>query len=245
MVVGAGHDSTRLSLQGFEGHVALVSGAAHGIGLRVTETFLALGARVAACDLEVPHIEGALGLAADVTDDTSVRDAVAGAESELGDISVVVTCAGVFTPRPFADLELEMWQQALDVNLTGTFNCVRHVLPGMAARRYGRVVTTSSMAGVDGGDSACAHYAASKGGVIAFTKAVSKEYCGRGITANVVAPRQIRTRMLAGMEEELTTQSPAGRLGEVDDVAAAVAFLSSAHAGYITGEVMAINGGWW
>jgi NAD(P)-dependent dehydrogenase (short-subunit alcohol dehydrogenase family) len=245
VVAWAGHDSTRLSLQGLEGRVALVSGAAHGIGLRVAETFLALGARVAACDLGVPNIEGALGLAADVTDDRSVREAVARAESELGHISVLVTSAGVFTPCPFEQLDPERWHNTLDVNLTGTFHCVRHVLPGMAAQRYGRVVTLSSMAGVDGGDSACAHYAASKGGVIAFTKAISKEYCGRGVTANVVAPRQIRTRMLAGMEEELAAQSPAGRLGEVDDVAAAVAFLSSAHAGYITGEVMDVNGGWW
>ena len=245
MVTGAGHDSTRLSLQGFEGRVALVSGAAHGIGRRVTETFLALGARVAACDLEMPHTEGALGLVVDVSDDRSVQEAVAAAESELGRISVVVTCAGVYTPQPFERLDLESWQQAIDVNLTGTFHCVRHVLPGMAAQGYGRVVTMSSMAGVDGGDSACAHYAASKGGVIAFTKAVSKEYCARGITANVVAPRNIRTRMLAGVEEQLTAQTPAGRLGEADDVAAAVAFLGSAHAGYITGEVMALNGGWW
>jgi NAD(P)-dependent dehydrogenase (short-subunit alcohol dehydrogenase family) len=243
--VGAGHDSTRLSLLGIEGRVALVSGAAKGIGLRVTETFLALGARVAACDLEAPDLEGALGIAADVTDDGSVRAAVSITESELGPVSLLVTSAGVFTPRPLGDLDLEHWRQAVDVNLTGTFQCVRHVLPSMAAQRYGRVVTISSMAGIDGGDSACAHYAASKGGVIAFTKAVSKEYCGHGITANVVAPRNIRTRMLAGMEEELTACSPVGRLGEVDDVAAAVAFLSSAHASYITGEVIALTGGWW
>jgi NAD(P)-dependent dehydrogenase (short-subunit alcohol dehydrogenase family) len=243
--VGAGHDSTRLSLLGIDGRVALVSGAAEGIGRRVTETFLALGARVAACDLEAPDVQGALGIAADVTDDGSVRAAVSIAESELGPVSLLVTSAGVFTPRPLEHLDLEHWHEALDVNLTGTFQCLRHVLPGMAAQRYGRVVTISSMAGIDGGDSACAHYAASKGGVIAFTKAVSKEYCGQGITANVVAPRNIRTRMLAGMEDELAARSPVGRLGEVDDVAAAVAFLSSAHASYITGEVMALTGGWW
>lgn len=245
MSTGAGHDATQLSLQGIDGRVALVSGAAQGIGLRVSETLLALGARVAACDLEAPDIPGALGLATDVTDDASVRDAVTATESELGPVSIVVTSAGVYTPTRLADIDLDRWQQALDVNLTGTFRCVRQVLPGMADRRYGRVVTLSSMAGVDGGDSACAHYAASKGGVIAFTKAVSSEYCRSGITANVVAPRNIRTRMLAGMEDELTAQTPVGRIGEVDDVAAAVAFLCSAHASYITGEVMGLNGGWW
>jgi NAD(P)-dependent dehydrogenase (short-subunit alcohol dehydrogenase family) len=242
---GAGHDPTRMALQGLEGRVAIVSGAAHGIGLRVTETFLALGARVAACDLEAPDVPGALGIAADVTNGESVRGAVERAELELGPVSVLVTSAGVFTPCSLQELDLDRWQQALDVNLTGTFECVRQVLPGMVTKRYGRVVTLSSMAGVDGGDSACAHYAASKGGVIAFTKAVSNEYCGRGITANVVAPRNIRTRMLAGMEDELAERTPVGRLGEVDDVAATVAFLSSAHACYITGEVIALNGGWW
>jgi 3-oxoacyl-[acyl-carrier protein] reductase len=101
------------------------------------------------------------------------------------------------------------------------------------------------MAGIDGGTEACAHYAASKGAVIAFTKSISKEYCTRGITANVVAPRNIRTGMIAGLEDQLVSRTPVGRLGETDDVAAIVAFLSSAHASYITGEVVVLNGGWW
>lgn len=239
------HDSTRLSLQGFEGRVALVTGAARGIGLRVAETFLALGARVAAFDLAAPDVPGALGIAMDVTDPTSVASGVARAESELGPSSIIVTSAGVFTPSAFDGLELESWRRTLEVNLTGTYNCVRRVLPAMCERGYGRVVTLSSMAGIDGGTEACAHYAASKGGVIAFTKAISKEHCGRGITANVVAPRNIRTGMIAGLEDELSAHTPVGRLGETDDVAAAVAFLSSAHAAYITGEVLVLNGGWW
>jgi NAD(P)-dependent dehydrogenase (short-subunit alcohol dehydrogenase family) len=115
----------------------------------------------------------------------------------------------------------------------------------MCERGYGRVVTLSSMAGIDGGTQACAHYAASKGAVIAFTKSISKEHCALGVTANVVAPRNIRTGMIAGLEDELTPQIPVGRLGEPDDVAAMVAFLSSSHASYITGEVVVLNGGWW
>ncbi len=239
------HDSTRLSLQGIDGRVAVVTGAARGIGRRVVETFLALGARVAALDLDTPNVPGALGIAMDVTEPESVAAAAVRAETELGPCSIIVTSAGIFQPSAFDLLELESWRETLEVNLTGTYNCVRQLLPAMCERGYGRIVTLSSMAGIDGGTEACAHYAASKGAVIAFTKAISKEHCARGITANVVAPRNIRTEMIAGLEDELTAQTPIGRLGETDDVAAVVAFLSSAHAGYITGEVIVLNGGWW
>jgi 2-hydroxycyclohexanecarboxyl-CoA dehydrogenase len=241
----AGHDATRLSLQGIDGAVAVVTGAARGIGRRVVETLAALGARVGACDLEAPELPGAFGVAVDVTDGASVAAGVASIESELGPASMLVTCAGIFVPCAFDQLDREQWQRTLDVNLTGTYECVRAVLPSMCAQQHGRVVTLSSMAGIDGGSEACAHYAASKGALIAFTKAVSKEYCQRGITANVVAPRAIRTPMIAGLEDELTAKIPVGRLGEVDDVAAAVAFLCSAHASYITGETIVLNGGWW
>jgi NAD(P)-dependent dehydrogenase (short-subunit alcohol dehydrogenase family) len=239
------HDSTRLSLQGFDGRVAIVTGAARGIGRRVAETFLSLGAGVAAFDLDQPDVPGALGIEIDVTEPGSVASGIARAESELGPSSIIVTAAGIFTPAPFDELELTSWNRTLDVNLTGTYNSVRHVLPAMCERGYGRVVTISSMAGIDGGTQACAHYAASKGAVIAFTKSISKEHCARGITANVVAPRNIRTEMITGLEDELMPHIPAGRLGETDDVAAVVAFLSSAHASYITGEVIVLNGGWW
>ena len=181
----------------------------------------------------------------DVTDPESVASGTARAESELGPSSILVTSAGIFTPSDFDQLELEAWRRTLDVNVTGTYNSVREVLPAMCDRGYGRIVTLSSMAGIDGGTEACAHYAASKGAVIAFTKSISKEHCARGITANVVAPRNIRTPMIAGLEDELIPHIPAGRLGEPDDVAAVVAFLSSAHASYITGEVVVLNGGWW
>lgn len=239
------HDSAKMSLQGFEGRAALVTGAAGGIGRRVTETFLALGARVAAFDLAEPDIPGAVGMTMDVTDADSVAAAIARAEAEIGPASILVTSAGIFNPTPFADIELELWERTLDVNVTGTFTCVRTALPGMSERGYGRIVTVSSMAGIDGGAWACAHYATSKGAVNAFTKAVSTEHCAHGVTANVVAPRTIRTPMVAGLEEDLAAKSPVGRIGETDDVAAAVAFLSSAHASYITGEILMVNGGWW
>jgi len=239
------HDATQMSLQGFEGRVALVTGAARGIGRRVVETFLALGAKVAGLDLDEPEVEGALGVVVDVTDPQSVAAGIGGAEAELGPTSILVTSAGVFNPTPFENVTSELWRRTLDVNVTGTFNCVRAVLPGMSDRDYGRVVTLSSMAGVDGGARACAHYATSKGAVIAFTKAIAREYCSYGITANVLAPRNIRTGMIAAFEDELAEQAPMGRVGEADDVAAAAAYLSSAHASYVTGSVITLNGGWW
>jgi NAD(P)-dependent dehydrogenase (short-subunit alcohol dehydrogenase family) len=181
----------------------------------------------------------------DVTDSDSVERGFAQIESELGPVEMLVTCAGIFHELNLADLSLAEWTKTLDVNLTGTFLCVKRAVEHMRARGAGRIVTISSGAGLDGGAEASSHYAASKGGVIAFTKAVSKEYAMHGITANVVAPRAIRTPMIAGMEDTLTKEIPVGRIGEADDVAAAVAFLCSSHASFTTGEVLVMNGGWW
>ncbi len=163
----------------------------------------------------------------------------------VGPAELLVTCAGVFEPTPIAELASDRWRHTLEVNLTGTFLCARRALPSMRAAGLRRIVTISSGAGIDGGTEACAHYAASKGGVIALSKSLSKEVARDGVTVNVVAPRVVRTPMIAGMEDELLPQIPVGRLGEPDDVAGAVAFLCSSHASYVTGEVLVLNGGWW
>jgi 2-hydroxycyclohexanecarboxyl-CoA dehydrogenase len=151
---------------------------------------------------------------------------------------------------PFGELSGDLWARTIAVNLTGTFNCVQSAIGDMVAAGWGRIVTISSAAGQTGAQRQ-AHYAASKGGVIAFTKAVALDYAAQGITANTVPPFVADTPMLRGAQEAqllppekvLARMIPAGRLGTGDDVAALVAFLCSDAAGYITGQVIGVNGG--
>jgi NAD(P)-dependent dehydrogenase (short-subunit alcohol dehydrogenase family) len=234
-----------MRLAGIEGRRAVVTGASSGIGLAVAETLDALGARVAGIDL-APGDGRRVAAAADVADERAIDEAFTEIERELdGAIELLVTCAGVFVPTPLAELTAADWRRTIDVNLTGTFVCASRALGPMREAGFGRIVTISSGAGLDGGTEACAHYAASKGGVIALTKALSKEVAREGVNVNCVAPRTIRTAMIAGLEDELLPDIPVGRLGEPDDVAGAVAFLCSTHGDYVTGEVFVLNGGVW
>jgi 2-hydroxycyclohexanecarboxyl-CoA dehydrogenase len=234
-----------MRLAGIEGRRAVVTGASSGIGLAVAETLEALGATVAGIDLTIGD-HSRLSVATDVSDEQAVNDAFAQIEHDLsGPVELLVTCAGVFVPTSIDELTVADWRRTIDINLTGTFVCASRALGSMREAGFGRIVTISSVAGIDGGTEACAHYAASKGGVIALTKAISKEVARDGVNVNCVAPRTIRTPMIAGLENELLPDIPVGRLGEPDDVAGAVAFLCSAHADYITGEVFVLNGGVW
>jgi NAD(P)-dependent dehydrogenase (short-subunit alcohol dehydrogenase family) len=234
-----------MRLEGINGRVAVVTGAAGGIGRCVAESLLALGARVVAFDLQPSNIDGVLYVQVDVTDQAAVDAAFQRVEREAGAAAFLITSAGVFEPAAIQNLTLQAWRRTIDINLTGTFLCAQRALGPMRAARYGRIVTLSSGAGIDGGTEACADYAASKGAVIALSKSLSKEVACDGVTVNVVAPRVIRTSMIAGLERDLQAAIPAGRLGEPDDVASAVLFLCSAHASYVTGEVFVLNGGWW
>ena len=231
-----------LHVDGLENRVAVVTGAARGIGRRIAETLHENGARVAGFDLDPPGDEWALGIACDVTDEQAVDRSFREVEAQLGTVSVLVLNAGIYPVVPFAETSAELWRRTLDVNLTGAFLCARRAVEKMREQRYGRIVTIGSSAGKAGGARSVAAYAASKAGVMTLAKSIANEYASYGITANSLAPALIDTEMIASMRE-LVSRIPVGRFGTVDEVAALVAFLCSSHAGYITGEVCDINGG--
>lgn len=231
-----------MKLDGFDNRVALVTGGAGGIGAAIAKTLRDLGAKVAVGDLVAPDHEGILGLTLDVTSESSVSAAVAAAVEKLGPPTILVLNAGIFPIEPLERVSLQSWQRTMSVNLDGAFLCAREVLPHMRKAGYGRIVALGSTAGITGGSKDKAAYGASKAGLMALTKAIATEYSPLGVTANALAPSLIRTDMLAGIAH-LADQIPVGRLGEAQDIADLTAFLCSAHAGYITGAVIDINGG--
>jgi len=231
-----------MELAGFEGRVALVTGGARGIGREIALRLRSLGAQVAVGDITAPEVEGCLGLRMDVTDEASVTEATSGVREELGSIDILVLNAGIFVIEPFEETTLQSWQRTLDVNLTGSFLVARAVLPMMRESGYGRVVSIGSSAGITGGAKSVAAYGASKAGVMALAKAIASEYAPFGITSNALAPTLIETDMIAGIAD-MAARIPVGRLGRPAEVADLVAFMCSEHAGFITGAVVDINGG--
>jgi 2-hydroxycyclohexanecarboxyl-CoA dehydrogenase len=205
----------------------------------------------AAGDLGQDDVE-AMGCAVDVSQRPAVDEALAAVRSALGPVEIMVTSAGVASFAPFHNITLEAWDQAMAVNLTGTFHCLQAAVPDMLDAGWGRIVTIASSAGQIGSPRQ-AHYAASKGGVIALTKTVAREYGARGITANTIPPFIVDTPMSRAARDakdipavdDIAARIPSGRLGTVDDIAAACAFLCSEEASYITGQVIAVNGGAW
>jgi len=231
-----------VKFDGIEGRVAFVTGGGRGIVRCIAETLRDQGARVADGDLRAPEIEGVLGVALDVTSQSSVDAAFSRVEGELGSVELLVLNAGIYVVEPFEETSLASWQRTIDVNLTGAFLCAQRALPAMRAAGFGRIVALGSSAGKTGGKRHAAAYGASKAGIMVMAKSIASEYAEHGITANALAPALIDTDMIAGLPD-MTGAIPVGRLGKPEEVAAVVAYLCSTQAAYIIGEVVDVNGG--
>jgi 3-oxoacyl-[acyl-carrier protein] reductase len=238
------------------GKVALVTGGSRGIGRAVAERLGGAGAAVAILGRDEARAREAaarlasagraMAVTADVADATQVERAVEAVERELGPIDILVNNAGLTRDGILVRMSEADWDAVLDANLKGAFTATKLVTRGMMKRRYGRVINITSVVGLTG-NKGQANYAASKAGLIGFTKAVAKELASRNVLVNAVAPGFIDTDMTKALPEAaraaLEERIPLGRLGDPGDVAAAVLFLASDMAGYITGHVLVVDGG--
>lgn len=245
-----------LGAEALRGKVALVTGAAQGIGLAIAHTLASCGASVVLADVDAAVVEEAaktvegraLGLVMNVARGNEVTAGIERVMAEFGRLDVLVNNAGITRDGLLIRMKEEDWDRVIEVNLKGTFHCSKAALGVMIKQRSGRIISIASIVGVMG-NSGQANYAASKAAILGFTKSVAREYANRGVTANAVAPGFIKTamteRLPADVQTRLLDQIPLGRLGTPDDIAQAVAFLASDAAAYITGQVIHVNGGMW
>ena len=226
---------------------AVVTGGGSGIGQAVAQRLRADGLHVAVIDLNPSDAEFAY--TADVTDRTAVDDALTAIRAQLGPVTVLVNAAGLEKFKRFTDITFDDWQRVIDVNLNGVFHCVQAVLPDMIEAGWGRIVNISSSS-THSGQPFMSPYVAAKSAVNGLTKSLALEYGPSGITVNAVPPGFIDTPMLRKSEErgylevqQSIDSTPVRRIGRPEDIAAACAFLISEEAGYITGQILGVNGG--
>jgi 2-hydroxycyclohexanecarboxyl-CoA dehydrogenase len=241
--------------------VAVVTGGGSGMGRAICAHLARQGRKVAVLDINgdtamevAKELQGdgfdTLGLAVDVSDRAAVDAAFDEVRRGLGRVEIMVTSAGIEGFARFLDITAEAWDRMMAVNLSGTFHCLQAAVPDMLEGKWGRIVTISSSS-AQSGTRRMAHYVASKGGVIALTKALALDLAPHGITVNTIPPGAIDTPMMRrpmesgamGTMDQILARAPLGRLGTPDDIAVATAFLCSEEAGYITGQQINVNGG--
>ena len=239
-------------LLSLRGRVALVTGAARGIGAATARAFGRAGAQVALLDRETVDLAaaaaeaGGLAIPADVTDAAAVRRAVDGVVARWGRLDILVNNAGIVRDAALADVTDDDWAATLDVNLRGTMLCARAAVPHMKAAGFGRILSATSIVAQTGNYGQTA-YAASKAGIVGLTRTWARELGPRGITANAVAPGFIDTSMVKSVPAKVmaavVARTPAGRMGRPEEVAAVYLFLASDLASFINGAVVGVDGG--
>jgi 3-oxoacyl-[acyl-carrier protein] reductase len=243
---------------GIEGQIVVVTGAGNGIGAACARAFAEEGCRVAVADVNLSAAVAvanairaagreAIALELDVRSVPSVTQSLSQVKTQWGNVDILVNSAGFSRDGPIASMSDEQWRDVLDVNLTGQFNCIRELAAGMVDRNYGRIINIASRAHF--GDVNKSNYSAAKAGVIGLSKALALELGSAGVTINVIAPGIVETERLLNLphfpdiEARAKAAMPIKRLGQPQEVAAAALFLASAHAAFITGEVLHVSGG--